>query len=407
MAKDTRNKRPTRKKKGLSAKHIMWIAVAVFLVLLIVFVVIAVKNYSNTAQEKDDHASNVNKLNTTPEALQDKVAYYVVGLLGEDMEKGVMEHLSLVCYDKEKKTLNVMEIPQDTYLGETTQWQVKKTGQVWGNPAPLTFCQTEGKQIFEVNIETCRNNGHQIQELEGSSKYNVGAIFNTMALPVDGHYYLSQDAFVDLVDSLGGIDVELEKAQTLGGIEYRDGVRTLDGAGALEYALNRSKGVEGDIQRLVRQRKVLFAVFQRLTAQTEDELTTQSIGNVMGGGSRVFFSTDREDTIKLIRELAAIKPEKITAQVLPGVATTYEGEAYYSVLRAELIKVLNADFHPYDNKVTEADLQIAAIATEGESESHKQTMAEIAVKQTGLNEPAVDDTTTSTTDSSAATTTKR
>ena len=404
MAKDTRSKKATAKKKKLKPKHILLISVAVFLVLLAVFIVIMVNNYNNRQQEKDLRESTVNQLVTTPEALQGKVAYYVLGLLGEDTEKGTMEHLSVVCYDKVKKTLNVLEIPQDTYLGKNTQWLVDKTGQVWGNPAPLTFCKTEGKQIFEVNIETCRSNGHQIEELEGSSKYNVGAIVNAMSLPVDGHYYFSQDAFVALIDNLGGVDVELEKAQTLGGIEYRDGVRTLDGAGALEYALKRDKGVQGDVQRLVRQRKVFLAVFQRLAAQSEEELTTQSIGNVMGGGNRVFFSTDRDDTVKLIRELSAIKPAQITAQVLPGQATTHESTAYYSVHRAELIEVLNADFHLYDNKVTEADLQIQELATDGETETHKQVMSEIAITQTGLNEPAVGDTAATTT---TTTTTKR
>lgn len=397
MPKDTRTRKTSggRKKKKAKARLVLLISVLVFLLLLAVFVIILVKNYNNRQQEKDQRQSTVNQLVTTPQALQGKVAYYVVGLLGENPETDATEHLSLVCYDKEKQTLNVLEIPQDTYLGKDTQWLVDKAGQVWANPKPLTFCKTEGKQVFDVNVETCRANGHQIEELEGSSKYNVGAIFNALSLPVDGYYYFSQDAFVDLIDNLGGVDVELEKAQTLGGIEYRDGVRTLDGAGALEYALKRDKGVNGDVQRLVRQRKVFLAVFQRLIAQNEEELTTQSIGNVMNGGSRVFFSTDRAATVSLIRELSAITPSKITAQVLPGEATTHESASYYSVHRAELITVLNRDFHVYDNAATEADIQIAELATDGESQTYKQVLSEIAVTQTGLNEPASDPSTKS------------
>ncbi len=400
MAKDTRAKKANGRKGKLKAKHIMAISVAVFVVLVVIFVAIALKNYNNREQEKDMRESAVNKLVTTPEALQGKVAYYVFGLLGEDIEKDAMEHLSVICYDKVKKTLNILEIPQDTYLGADTQWLVEKSGEVWGNPTPLTFCDTEGKQVFEVNVETCRANGHIVKELQGSSKYNVGAIVNALALPVDGYYYFSQDAMVDLIDNLGGVDVELEKAQTLGGIEYRDGVRTLDGAGAVEYAMKRSgeKGISGDLDRMVRQRKVFLAVFQRLAAQSEDELNTQSIGNVMGGGSRVFFSTDRENTVKLIRELSAIKPNKITAQLLPGEATKHESVEYYSVHRKELVELLNAEFHPYgDNKVSEADLVIAELTSDGESDSRKQVMSEIAVTQTGLNEPAADDATTTTT----------
>ncbi len=403
MAKDTRSRKtPTRRKKS-KAKLILAISLAVFVVLVGVFIMVMISMINNTTQIKDQHESLVNKLNITPEALQDKVAYYVFGVLGEDMENDPMAHLSIVCYDKTKKTLNILEVPQDTYLGTDAQWVVDKTGQLWANPAPKPWCDTEQKQIPADSVKTCREAGHQVSEKEGSSVYDVGSVFNKLSLPVDGYFYFSQDAFVDLVDNLGGIDVELEKAQTLGEIEYRDGIRTLDGAGALEYALKlETKGVAGDLDRLVRQRKVFLAVFQRLAAQTEEELTTQSIGNVMGGSSRVFFGLYNTETTKydkastaqtvtLIRTLSAIKPSSITAQLLPGQAATHESTTYYSIHRAALVELLNTDFHMYDNKATEADIQIVELASDEETDTRKQVLSEIAVTQTGLNEPAADD----------------
>ena len=56
-----------------------------------------------------------------------RVAYYLFGLFGEDETKD-LEMLSLVCYDKDAKTVHVMQIPTSTYLGETDKWVVPTVG---------------------------------------------------------------------------------------------------------------------------------------------------------------------------------------------------------------------------------------------------------------------------------------
>ncbi len=408
MAKDTRGaktKTPkSGKKRKLKPKHILAIALAVFTVLLAVFVVIAVKNYNNRELQKDLQLSAVNKLVTTPLAAQGKVAYYMFGILGEDMENDPMVHLSMVRYDKTAKTVRVLEVPQTTYLGDDEKWIVKTSGEVWANPTPMTFCDYDKKYISDEQAEECRSKAHTVTEKEGSSSYNVGLIFNAMALPVDGYFIFSQEAFIDLVDNLGGVDVDLEKAQTLGGIDYRDGIRTLDGAGALEYAIKQEKkDIAGELDSIVRRRKVFTAVWQRLTKQSKDELTSKSIGNVMYNGSRIFFGlynekkamidkATTEQVVTLIQAMSSIKLENMTAQILPGEKATHDSVSYYSIHRAELIALLNKEFSiPGENKVTEADVQILELAADGESDTRKQALSEIAVTQTGLNEPAVDE----------------
>ena len=66
----------------------------------------------------------------TPASYTDKVEYYLIGLLGEKNDNA-MEMLSLVCYDKDAKTMNFMEVPVDTYLGDSDTWDVKRIGNVW------------------------------------------------------------------------------------------------------------------------------------------------------------------------------------------------------------------------------------------------------------------------------------
>lgn len=382
MPKDNRSKKAKSKGK---ATRILTITVLVFFVLVIVFGFVLAKMLNSTSQQKDSSTSDVNTFDTTPSALQNKVSYYVVGLLGADPQTGTMERLTVVCHDKKKNTLNILEVPQDTYLGDSDQWAVKKTGSVWGNPAPLDWCDFEGKRIYKAEIDQHKAAGHNVTQKKGSAWNNVVSIFNEQySLPVDGYFFLQQDTFVKLVDLVGGVDVDLESSMELGGIKYGKGVKTLDGAGALAYMLKRDNGVNGDIARLVRQRKVMLALLQRLCAQTEKQLTTESLAPLMKGSTPIRTNFYTDDTVQLVRSLAKITPDKITAQILPGEVTAFNSNSYYSVHRAELVEVLNADFHPYDNEVTEADLQVVELASGKASDTHRQVLSEIAIEQTGM-----------------------
>ncbi len=393
MAKDTRNK--TTVKKKMKAGKILTIVVLVFFALVIVFGVVLVKMINTTNAQQDDSESTVNVYDTTPEALQNKVAYYVVGLLGADTKTGTTERLSIVCHDKKKNTLNIMEIPRDTYLGDSDLWAVKKAGSVWGNPAPLDWCEFEGKRIYKAEIEDHKNAGHTVTQKSGSQWYNVISIFNEQySLPVDGYFFLSQECFVKLVNTLGGVDVELESSMQLGGVSYAAGVKTLDGAGALAYVTQRDKGVKGDLSCLVRQRKVFLALFQRLCAQDKKQLTNDSLRPLMLGSTPIRTNLSTDETVDLVLDLADVKLEKMTARLLPGEETAFNSNAYYSVNRAALVEVLNADFHPYDNEVTESDLQVTELAAGDDVDTQQQTMADIAVTQSGLVEQSTDTETT-------------
>lgn len=68
------------------------------------------------------------------------MAYFAFGLMGATATDPT-ELLSLVCYDKQAKTIRILEIPMDTYLGDSDLFAVKKTSEVWGNPKPRTFLQ--------------------------------------------------------------------------------------------------------------------------------------------------------------------------------------------------------------------------------------------------------------------------
>ncbi len=387
MAKDRRKKTTGKSRRStLRGKRLVWIAAAVCCVLLVIFGIVLVNAVKNSAGNKDGSESDVNAYDTTPVSLQKKVAYYVVGLLGEE-ETSPTSALFLLCHDKKQKTLNVLEIPQATYLGDSELWIEKKAGNVWGNPAPLDWCDFEGKRIYKAQIAECEEQGHTVSQKIGSASYNLISIFNEQyALPVDGYFMMPQEAFVKLVDLLGGLDVDLPSAVTLGEIKFSAGVKTLDGAGALEYITMGGDTVAADLARIERQRRVFFALFQRLCAQTEEQLTEDSLLPVMKGSTPFRTRTGNDDMLAIVQAWKEISAEKVTAMIIPGEAATLEGVSYYSVHRQQLIEVLNTYFNPYGEEITEAHVQVTEIAAGGNSDTKLQTMDQIAVEQSGVKE---------------------
>ena len=382
MAKDRRMKATNkqRRRRRFRGKHLLWIAAGLCCVLVVVFAIVlwnAIKN-PKAARVPD---STVNVVDTTPKELQGKVAYYVVGLLGEE-ETSPMTSLFLLCHDKEKKAMSVLEIPQATYLGVNEIWAEKKAGYVWGNPAPLDWCDVEGKRLFKAQIQECKDKGHTVSQKPGSAKYNLKAIFNEQyALPTDGHFVIPRDAFVKLVDLLGGVSVKLDATVKLGELTFDAGVKTLDGASALAYITMGGDSVEADLQRIARQRQVFLALFQRLCAQSTEDLKTDSLLPLMKGSTPFRTDTSQDEMLAIVEEFKSISPERITAVTIPGGVAQSEGVSYYSVDREKLIEVLNAYFNPYGATITEAFVQISELAGAGTVNSLPQTMNTIAVSQ--------------------------
>ncbi len=403
MAKDRRTKTSepgraktvtSKKRKKMNGRRIIMITAAVFLLLFAILVFVLSRALLAGSGEKDKSDSTVNQYDTTPIALQGKVAYYVIGLLGED-EASATEMLALVCHDKKKGTLNVLEVPQDTYLGDSDLWSQKKAGYVWGNPAPLDWCDFEGKRVFKAEIEEHKAAGHTISQRTGSASYNLISVFNEIfSMPVDAYFMIPQNGFVKLVNLLGGLDVDLESTLKVGETTYKKGINTLDGEAALQYALKRDKGVNGDLERAVRQRKVFYALFQRLCNETKTELSEESLAPVMKGSTPIRTGMSTADMVDLVVSLSKIKAENVTVQQLPGEVSAFNSDSYFSVYRAQTIEQLNTYFNPYGEQIVDEDVQVIELAKGTDDDVKLQTMNEIAIDQSGI---AATDTTTTTT----------
>ncbi len=143
------------------------------------------------------------------------------------------------------------------------------------------------------------------------------------------HYVTTDfDGFVNIVDALGGIELEVEKEMTYKGIDVdinlQPGYQLLDGEKALQYVRWRNDP-EADLGRVKRQQKFLKTLLQEIIAYKNilkfPRLLPELAENI---------KTDLElnQAIKLANRLKSVEIEEINTFTLPGKAGKIAGISY-------------------------------------------------------------------------------
>lgn len=384
--KNTPNKPKKRKSKNKTG-----LVVLLLVVLLATTTFLIVGGiWLSKRMKADEHNPDLVPLTAhtkTPDAYTKSMAYYLVGLFGEDKTSAV-DTLAVVCWDKKKDSLSILQLPQDTYLGDSGRWAVNRLADVWANPKPIDWCTSCRRSVTAEEINEDKRHtvcNTTITQMTGSASQDLYAVVNSLlGLPIDGHLLIPQQALVKLVNLVGGIDIDLDAAMTVEGISYKKGVQLVDGNGALYYATNRKTGITNDIQHAVKQRKVLLSLFQRLTHVDSNKLSGSILGPLMNGSTPIYSNLKRADIIQLIEDMRGVKPEAMTAYMLPGEQAKAGGKTYFTANRASLLTLLNESFVPYGPKVTEAQLGITQIAAKTKPDLYKQVLSEIAVAQSSI-----------------------
>ena len=170
--------------------------------------------------------------------LNQKVSFL---LIGTDKRPGESSYnadsIILASFDPQTKIVSLLSIPRDTRV---TLPGSKKYYKI--NAVPML------KGIPELQ--------KQIAELTG--------------IKVDGYVLTNFAGFKDIIDTLGGITIDVEKNMKYqtgdkedGYIDLKAGVQELDGSKALQYARFRQDAT-ADIGRAARQQKVLTAVGKKM-----------------------------------------------------------------------------------------------------------------------------------------------
>ena len=325
---------------------------------------------------------------TTPEAYSDKVAYYMVGLLGENPGSDMMA-LSVVCHDKKAGTLQIMELPRQLYLGNAGTWATQTVAGVWAHPAPLKWCDKCRRQVYEPELTDGKHNvkgcDTPITQMTGSSVENLMKVCNDcLGLPVDNYFILPQQALVKLVNLVGGLDVELDAAMTVEDIKYSAGRQTIDGAAALAYITPKKDTVNAELSMMKKRRQVFLALFDRLRRTPRETLDDDVIGPLQYGSTPIRTAQDSDAIIDLLGELAGVDATQVTVITMPGEATTLDRVALFTVHTDELVTALNSRFNPYGKTIERTDLLIEQIDSDEKADLQEQTMQAAIIEQSGV-----------------------
>ncbi len=241
-------------------------------------------------------------------AASDRITRFL--LLGCDASDARTDSILLVSVNETRSDVNILQIPRDTYA-EYTDRDYKKL-----------------------------NGAMQVLGARGMKEF-LGE-----ALGVQIHYFvvLKLAFFRDLVDAIGGVDVEIpmdmeyeDPAQDLT-IHLSKGQTHLDGAAAEQFVRYRSGYANADLGRLDAQK-----LFLRAFAKQCKSLSAGAILRVLGVAlCGVQTDIDLPAAIRTLSALRRADPDACPMQTMPGDAVRGRSGAWYYVLHrdgcADLLK---------------------------------------------------------------------
>jgi LCP family protein required for cell wall assembly len=165
--------------------------------------------------------------------------------------------------------------------------------------------------------------------IQGGPARLIQTVQQSLQLPV--HHYVQIDfaGFLDLVDAVGGVDIDFDAPafDDKSGLNITTpGVHKLDKDMALAYVRSRAytRVVNGknvvdptaDLGRIQRQQTFLRAVMREV-GSTRNPLTLADIANAVASNMKVDDALGFRDSIGLARKLAGLDPETVDLPVTP------------------------------------------------------------------------------------------
>lgn len=176
-----------------------------------------------------------------------RLTVLVMGLDLRDWEDGTdvprTDSMILVSIDPQGKTAGMLSIPRD----------------MWVNIP----------EMGENKINTAYRWGEVYQVPGGGPGLAMQTVENFIGMPVDYYALIDFNAFVRLIDEMGGLDMHIREEIVVDPIgpgntvTLEPGVQTLDGATALAYARTRDT-LGDDFGRSSRQQEVILAIREQV-----------------------------------------------------------------------------------------------------------------------------------------------
>ena len=255
-------------------------------------------------------AEEVQKSAAEGEVLEaDAVGITRLLVLGRDRAAGLTDSIFIVTVEENNGTLRILQIPRDTYA-EYTQRDYKKLNGAYG---------TLG--------------------LGGVKNF----LSEALGVPLDYVLAMDLDCVSELVDAVGGVDVELTQPMSYSDpeqglvIDLPAGMQRLDGSSAEHYLRYRSGYANADLGRMDAQKRFIAAFSRRCRELGK--------GALMGVLWKLFPHVETDLPIhratSLVQLLLQCNADELPMLTAPGQAVQgTSGAWYYSINRAGMIRAV-------------------------------------------------------------------
>ncbi len=138
-------------------------------------------------------------------------------------------------------------------------------------------------------------------------------------IPVDYYYAVTMPVVKELVDAIGGVTYDIDLDFPMGGRTYQKGLQLMNGQAVLDYLRVRKNlednSQEGDKNRVIRQKKMLVAVFKKMQ---EQNLWVNLPKILSAFSGKLFTNTTAGQTAALAALAYDLKEENITMRTIGG-----------------------------------------------------------------------------------------
>lgn len=247
----------------------------------------------------------------TEEELKNRISVLLIGADQRPGEKSFnTDTIILATIDPKSARVSLLSIPRDTRVSIPGHKDIKINGV-----APLT-------------------------DLENL----VDVVSDLVGIPISGYIQTNFNGFKKIIDTLGGITVDVEKNMYYetgddedGYINLKKGLQKLDGSKALQYARFRNDAL-GDISRTARQQVVLKAVAGEMLKLSTLPKLPWLIPQL---NEAVNTNLQLGDMLKIAKTAVKFKDVEIHTQTLPGSFHDMNGISYWDVDPEEAREVVS------------------------------------------------------------------
>lgn len=271
-----------------------------------------------------------------------KDGFYTFLMIGRDAASASTDVIMLVSYNVVDKDVSIFSIPRDTYVDTDKSYKKINAQYAFGYNNAIRQGKTKSEaQIFGIN---------QL----------ISSVEKTFGVPVDQYAFIDLDGFKNVVDIMGGVDMDIpfdlkysDPEQGLY-INLKKGLTHLDGDMAEQLVRYRSGYAEADIGRIKMQKIFLSAVINKML----DSNVTQVTKIVEQGIKNMKTDISLVNMLYFAKEALGLSTENIHMHTAPGEGKMIDGAAYYILYADETLQILNKYYNPNKTDLTKQTCDI-------------------------------------------------